>query len=83
MVNDARDLFEDPQLKFRQHFHYLEHPEIGVYASDRSELDLSLTPGTLDRAAPLLGQHTEQVLTEIFGLSTEEYRSLKEDGVLE
>ena len=83
MVNDARDLFEDPQLKYRQHFHYLEHPEIGVYATDRSELDLSRTPGSLDWAAPLLGQHTEQVLTEIFGLSTEEYRSLKEDGVLE
>ena len=83
MVNDARDLFEDPQLKYRQHFQYLEHPEIGVYATDRSELDLSRTPGSLDWAAPLLGQHTEQVLTEIFGLSTEEYRSLKEDGVLE
>ena len=83
MVNDARDLFEDPQLKHRQHFQYLEHPELGVYASDRSELDLSCTPGSLDRAAPLLGQHTEQVLTEILGLSTEEYRSLKEDGVLE
>ena len=83
MVNDTRDLFEDPQLTYRQHFQYLEHPEIGVYATDRSELDLSRTPGTLDRAAPLLGQHTEQVLTEIFGLSTEEYRSLKEDGVLE
>jgi benzylsuccinate CoA-transferase BbsF subunit len=83
MVNDASDLFEDPQLKYRQHFAYLEHPEIGVYATDRSELDLSRTPGSLDRAAPLLGQHTEQVLTELFGLSTEEYRSLKEDGVLE
>ena len=83
MVNDSRDLFEDPQLTYRQHFRYLEHPEIGIYATDRSELDLSQTPGALDRAAPLLGQHTEQVLTELFGLSTEEYQSFKDDGVLE
>lgn len=83
MVNDCRDLFEDPQLAHRQHFQYLEHPEIGVYATDRSELDLSLTPGKLDRPAPLLGQHTEEVLTDIFGLSVEEYRSLEDDGVLE
>ena len=82
MVNDCRDLFEDPQLKHRQHFQYLEHPEIGVYASERSEMDLSKTPGSLDSAAPLLGQHTEEVLTEIFGLSDDEYQSLKSDGVL-
>ena len=28
-------------------------------------------------------KHTEGLLTEMFGLSQEEYRSLKEDGVLE
>ena len=83
MVNDCRDLFEDPQLKYRQHYQYLEHPEIGLYASDRSEFNLSLTPGSLDQAAPLMGQHTEEALTEIVGLTTEEYQSLKEDGVLE
>ena len=83
MVNDTRDLFEDPQLIHRQHFQYLDHPEIGVYASERSELDLSRTPGSLERAAPLLGQHTQQVLTEIFGLSAEEYQALKTDGVLD
>ena len=83
VVNDCRDIFEDPQLKHRQHFQYLEHPEIGVYASDRSEFNMSRTPGSLDRAAPLMGQHTEEVLTGTLGLSTEEYQSLKEDGVLE
>jgi crotonobetainyl-CoA:carnitine CoA-transferase CaiB-like acyl-CoA transferase len=31
----------------------------------------------------MLGQHTEQVLTEMVGLSQEEYRSLVDDGVLE
>ena len=83
VVNDCRDLFEDPQLTHRGHFQFLDHPEIGPYATDRSELDLSETPGTLDRPAPLMGQHTHQVLTEIIGLSEEEYRSLEEDGVLE
>jgi len=83
VVNDCRDLFEDPQLTHRGHFRFLDHPEIGFYATDRSELDLSETPGTLDRPAPLIGQHTHQALTEIIGLSEEEYRSLEEDGVLQ
>ena len=83
MVNDPRDLFEDPQLQHRQHFHWLDHPEIGPYATDRSEFDLSLTPGSLDTPAPLLGQHTQHFLRNIIGLSEEEYRSLEGDGVLE
>ena len=83
MVNDPRDLFEDPQLQHRQHFRWLDHPEIGPYATDRSEFNLSLTPGSLDTPAPLLGQHTEHFLREVIGLSEEEYRSLDTDGVLE
>ena len=82
-VQDCRDLFQDPQLQHRGHFQYLDHPKLGTYATDRSELVLSLTPGRLDQPAPLLGQHTEQVLREIIGVADEEYRSLKDDGVLE
>ena len=82
VVNDTRDLFSDAQLKHRGHFVFLEHPEMGVYATERSEMELSLTPGSLERPAPLLGQHTHEVLTQIIGLSEEEYRSLEEDGAL-
>ena len=83
MVNDCRDLFEDPQLRHRGHFQYMEHPEIGLHASERSEFNLSRTPGSLDSPAPLMGQHTEYVLREIIGLLEDEYQSLKDDDVLE
>ena len=83
MVNDSRDLFEDAQLTHREHFKYLDHPEIGPYASERSEFNLSRTPGSLDRPAPLIGEHTEYVLKDLFRLSDGEYRDLKDDGVLE
>ena len=83
VINDPRDLFDDPQLRHRGHFQWLDHPEIGPYATDRSEFELSLTPGSLDTPAPLLGQHTEHFLREIIGLSKEEYDSLESDGALE
>ena len=83
MVNDCRDLFDDPQLTHRGHFTFLDHPEIGPYPSDRAEFNLSETPGSLDTPAPLLGQHTEIALRDVVGLSEEEYLSLKDDGVLE
>ena len=82
VVNDPRDLFEDAQLKHRRHFSRLTHPELGSYATDRSEIDLSRSPGSLDRAAPLIGQHTEYVLKDVIGLSEDECQSLKDDDVL-
>ena len=54
-----------------------------MYATERSEFNLSLTPGRLERPAPLMGQHTEEVLTGFWGISPEEYQSLKDDGALE
>ena len=82
IVNDTRDLFEDAQLRHRQHFTWLEHPEMGPYATDYTEFTLSETPGRLDRPAPLLGQDTEYALREIVGLSADEYQSLADAGAL-
>ena len=82
IVNDTRDLFEDAQLRHRGHFTWLEHPEMGHYATDYTEFVLSETPGRLDRPAPLLGQDTEYALREIVGLSAAEYQSLADDGAL-
>ena len=64
-------------LKNEQNF----HP--GSIQTERSGMKLSLTPGSLDRPTPLLGQHTAEALTQIIGLSEEEYRSREEDEVLE
>ena len=83
VVNDTRDLFEDAQLQHRNHFTWLDHPEMGPYATDYTESHLSATPGRLDRPAPLLGQDTEHALREIVGLSEAEYQELKEAGALE
>ena len=82
-VNDCRDLFNDAQLQHRRHFQWLDHSEIGPYATDRSEMNFSVSPGSLDIPAPLLGEHTLYVLKDLIGLTDEEYKSLEEDGVLE
>jgi crotonobetainyl-CoA:carnitine CoA-transferase CaiB-like acyl-CoA transferase len=44
---------------------------------------LSLSPGSLDTPAPLLGEHNSHVLKSLIGLTDDEYMSLEEDGVLE
>ena len=47
-----------------------------------SPLRLSETPVEYRNAPPLLGEHTEQVLTRHLGLSAEQIAALREAGVL-
>ncbi|MFM0045525.1 MULTISPECIES: CaiB/BaiF CoA transferase family protein [Paraburkholderia] len=84
VVQDARDLIEhDPQLAHRGHWQYLTHPEMGPTLYNNVPFQLSRTPGRLSRPAPLLGQHTEQVCTELLGLSVQEVAELAALGVFE
>ena len=44
-------------------------------------IELSGTPARIDRAPPLLGQHTDEVLREA-GYADEEIRAFRADGVV-
>ena len=82
-VNRCEDLFSDPQLTHRQHFVFLDHPEMGRYASDGTEFRLSASPARYQSPAPLLGEHTEYALKEFLGLGDQEISDLQAEGVLE
>lgn len=73
VVQNSRDVLErDPHLKARQYYQYLDHPETGHSAYDGAPFRLSKTPGSLNRAAPLLGQDNEYVCKEILGMSDDD-----------
>ena len=78
----AYDLFRDPQLRHREHFVLLDHPEMGRRAYDAPSFRLSRTPHEL-RRAPLLGEHTHFIATELLGYTDEEFATLLAEGVFE
>lgn len=82
VVNDCADLFTDPQLSHRGHIQFMDHPEMGRYASDISAFTLS-DGEPVYRPAPMLGQHTDQVLHDALGMPQPEIDALRADGVLE
>ncbi len=61
----------------------LEHPIAGPVRHEGIVARLSGTPGALTSSAPLLGQHTAEVLGELLGLSEEELAALAAAGVTE
>lgn len=76
------DLLRDPQLAHREQYRYLPHP-----AMDRLPLNrlgfrfekLGMGPLT---SSPLLGQHTDESLASVLGLSADEIAALHTEGVL-
>ena len=83
LVRDAEDMMDhDAHLAERGYYAYLDHPETGRSAYDGPVVKLSETPGELAAPAPLLGEHTFHVATEILGYSEDEVGELVASGVL-
>jgi len=77
VVQTAQDVLDhDPHTRDRKYYQYLEHPETGLSCYDGPCARLSATPGTHRWAAPLFGEHTYEVATRLFDLSSEEIADL-------
>ncbi len=83
-VRDGRDLVErDAQLASGGFYQQLVHPIAGPVLHEGVTAHLHSTPGGLWHPAPLLGQHTDELLTELLHLTPEHLTDLHEEGVLE
>jgi benzylsuccinate CoA-transferase BbsF subunit len=80
---DQEGLLRDPQLKHRAHFLPVAHAEWGEQLGELFGARLSETPPVVQRAAPTLAQHNEQVAREVLGYSQEEFDGLLADGAFE
>ena len=80
-VQNNADLLDDPQLAHRGHFVGVRHVHLGDLLCERSGFRLSESEGSYGQAGPNLGEHTETVLREILGMSSEEIARLIEDGI--
>lgn len=82
-VNRTSDLFSDPQILANEYLIDVDHPLGGPVKMVGLPVQFSKTPGKpFQRVAPELGQHTEEVLTEIAGYSWDEVVALRNDGVI-
>jgi crotonobetainyl-CoA:carnitine CoA-transferase CaiB-like acyl-CoA transferase len=81
-VNHIEAVFADPQVRHRGMQFELKHATAGRVASVANPIRLSKTPVTYDKAPPTLGQHTEQVLSELLELDSKQIGDLKGEGVI-
>ena len=79
-ANHLDDLFDHPQLLGNGLVVQHESPDLGPVKQIGVPIKLSRTPGIAQRPAPALGQHTNEILTEI-GYSPEEIEALRDKKV--
>lgn len=80
-VLTAQEVAADARLRERGVVVGVEHEEAGRWPQVANPLHFSRTPATEVRPAPLLGQHTAEVLSELLGMGHEEYERLVAAGI--
>jgi crotonobetainyl-CoA:carnitine CoA-transferase CaiB-like acyl-CoA transferase len=82
LINDMGEVFQDPQVEHRGLRIEIPHPAGVPCPTVASPMRFSATPIAYDRPPPRLGQHTDEVLREILGLSEAEIADLSAQGVI-
>jgi formyl-CoA transferase len=80
-VLDTAELLADQSLAERGMMVPVEHPTRGRFTMPANPVLLSESPTTVS-AAPLLGEHNEEVYGRLLGLTAEDLRSLKTQGTI-
>ncbi|MEM3004859.1 MAG: CaiB/BaiF CoA-transferase family protein [Candidatus Bathyarchaeia archaeon] len=73
---------KDPHILSRNMFVEVVHPKAGKIKVVNFPVKFSETPGQVISAAPLLGQHTREILMNYLGYKEEEINQLMKEGVI-
>jgi formyl-CoA transferase len=81
-VNTMESLFDDPQVRHRSMIAEVPHPTIGDLRLTGIPIKYSATPGQVRLPPPLLGEHTEEILSSVLGYPGERIDALRRDEVI-
>ena len=80
-ILSREDLFRDQQIAANELIVESVHPHAGAMRQPRPAVRYDATPTKIERPAPMLGEHTDEVLGEI-GISGEKIAQLRQAGVI-
>jgi len=81
-VNTPEEFINDPHTIAREFFTQVSHPLAGTMKYPGAPFKLSGTPWSIERPAPLIGQHNEEIYGGELGMKGEELMQLQEKGII-
>jgi crotonobetainyl-CoA:carnitine CoA-transferase CaiB-like acyl-CoA transferase len=81
-INTLKDVFADPHVQARAMTLEMDHGSGAKVTVIANPVKLSATPPTYRSAPPVLGEHTEEVLSGLLGMSAEEIAALRAKAIL-
>ncbi len=80
-INKIGDVLADPQVKARDMVVEVEHSRLGKTKATGLPIKFSETPGSVQRGAPTLGEHTDEVLASL-GYGPDDIARLRKEGAV-
>ena len=81
-INDIKQALAHPQVVNNEMKQTLTHPKTGAINVLRSPVELPNTPLSIQGPPPLLGEHTQEVLSRYLSITEDEYGNMHRDGVV-
>ena len=81
-IKAVGEVLESPHLRARGALVSITHPTAGAMRMVGPPIRLHGTPGEATAPAPLLGEHTEEVLGKVLGYSAEAIAGLRAEGAI-
>ncbi len=81
-INTLADVFADPHVQAREMTLEMQHGSGATVKVIANPVKLSATPPTYRSAPPVLGEHTEEVLSGLLGMTAEEIAALRAKAIL-
>jgi formyl-CoA transferase len=76
-----KELAEEPALRATGTIVEVDHPKRGAYLTVGNPIKLSDSATEVTRS-PLLGEHTDEILTQVLGLDSRAVAAIRESGAL-
>ena len=81
-ISNISDVVNNPQIKHRKVFEYIDYPGAGKIAINGVTLKMSETPGKIERRPPMLGEHTDEILGQLLKMDKEQIDHLRQKEVI-
>lgn len=81
-LNAMDKVVEDANIRYRNMIVEIEQPKVGKMAISGTPFHLSDTPGSVREPAPLLGQHTDEVLSKLLNYDNKEIQEFRDKGII-